>query len=161
MSESQETVVCTIHSPLAGKVCGLDGVMDPAFSNRMVGDGIAVIPENTEVVAPVDGKVVSIFETKHAVVFENKANIRVLLHVGIDSMRLQGEGFIAHVINGQHVREGAKLLTLDLDYLQSHVQELTSPVVITESRKRYKIRPIAEGHVNIGDPLYEVVEIGV
>ncbi len=159
MIESQETVVCTIHSPLTGKICTLDSVMDPAFSNRMIGDGLAIIPESPEVIAPVSGKVISVFETKHAVVFENEDNIRVLLHIGIDSMRLKGKGFSAFVTNGQEVKEGEKLLSLDMDFIETHVQEMKSPVVITESRKRFKIRIIAEGHVNIGDPLYEVLDV--
>lgn len=161
MAESQESVVCVIHSPLSGTVCSLDEVKDPAFSKRMIGDGVAVIPEEMDVIAPVSGKVVSVFETKHAVVFENAADVRVLLHIGIDSMRLQGEGFSSHVANGQQVQKGEKLLSLDLDYLKAHVREMMSPVVITESRQRFGIRVVAVGHVEIGDPLYEVYELGV
>ena len=159
MNESQNSVVSVIHSPMKGEVCPLEEVPDPAFAQRFLGDGVAIIPEDSEVCAPAKGKIVSVFETKHAIVFQNEQNVRVLLHVGIGSMRLKGKGFEAYVDSGQNVEEGDKLLSLDLRYLAKRAETLASPLVMTNNRNRYKIRVIAKGHIEVGDPLFEVVEI--
>jgi glucose-specific phosphotransferase system IIA component len=159
MNVSQENVVSVIHSPMKGEVCSLEDVPDPAFSGRYIGDGVAIIPEDGIVCTPTDGTIVSVFETKHAIVFQNEQDVRILLHVGIGSMRLKGKGFHAHVDNGQQVKEGDKLLSLDLGYISKKADTLASPVIMTNNRKRCKIRVVAKGHIEVGDPLFEVVEI--
>lgn len=157
MSDSQETVVCTIHSPMRGKVCPLAEVPDPAFAQKVIGDGVAIEPTDETVYAPVDGTVQSVFETEHAIVFENNEHIRLLLHIGIGSMRLQGEGFTAHVRSGQQVKEGDRLLTLDLDYIREKADALVSPLVMTTPRDNYRIRVLAGDEVGVGDALFEIV----
>lgn len=157
MNDSQETVVCAIHSPMAGKVCPLTEVPDPAFAKKMIGDGIAIEPTGDAVYAPVDGTVLSVFETEHAIVFENTEHIRLLLHIGIGSMRLQGEGFTAHVKNGQQVKAGDRLLSLDLDYIRQKADALVSPIVMTESYDSCHIRLTADKEVEVGDVLFEIL----
>ena len=161
MSDSQCSVVCTVHSPMTGKLCSLEDVPDPAFAHRIIGDGVAIVPQEPEIYMPLDGKVISVFETKHAIVLEDDARFRVLMHVGIGTMRLQGKGFEAHVKNGQKAKKGEKLLSMDLEFLREKAEALASPIVITRPRdwKRYEVRVIAEGHVAAGEPLFEVVEI--
>lgn len=157
MSDSQETVVCTIHSPMTGKVCPITEVPDPAFAKKMIGDGIAIEPTDDAVYAPVDGTVLSVFETEHAIVFENNEHIRLLLHIGIGSMRLQGEGFTAHVKSGQQVKEGDKLLSMDLDYIREKADALVSPIVMTTPRDSYRVRVLADNEVGVGDALFEIL----
>ena len=157
MSEVSDSVVCIISSPMRGEVCPLDEVPDPAFSRRIMGDGVAIIPDDPTVVSPKDGHIISVFHTKHAIVFQNEDNIRILLHVGVGSMRLQGEGFEAHVDNGQKVEKGDKLLSLNLDYIKKNADALASPVIVTSPRNKYQVKVLAEGHIEVGDPLFELV----
>lgn len=156
---SEKKIICTIKSPMSGEIHSLDEIPDPAFARRMIGDGTAILPDDDGTIyAPADGKVVSVFETRHAIVFEEPSGIRVLLHVGIDSMRLQGKGFVAHVVSGQSVRAGAKLLTIDIAYVEQHTESMVSPVILTDLTKSQSIKVIAEGHVNVGDPIIEVYD---
>ncbi len=158
MSKINNSCACVVYSPIRGHVVDLSEVPDPAFSGKYMGDGVAVVPEGNEVCASSDGEIVSVFETKHAVVFEKKEKFRILLHVGIGSMRLKGEGFTAHVESGQKVKKGDKLLTLDVDYIKKMADDLASPIIMTSPRKGYSIRVVADGHIEIGDPLFEIVD---
>ena len=158
MSELSDSLVCVIHSPMDGEICPLEDLPDPVFANHMIGDGVAIVPDSPVVCTPADGKIISVFDTKHALVFENKKKFRVLLHVGIGSMRLQGEGFEAYVDNGQNVSSGDELLSLDLDYIKKEAETLASPVVLTSNKNRYKVRVVAKGHIKVGEPLFEIFE---
>ena len=159
MSELNDSVVCTIASPMRGEVCPLEEVPDPAFSRHIIGDGVAIIPDDSEVLSPADGRIVSVFETKHAIIFEKENNIRILLHVGIGSMRLQGQGFTSFVDNGQEVKSGDKLLSVDINYVEKRADALASPIVLTSPQNTYRVNVVAKGHIEVGDPLFEVVAL--
>ena len=150
-------VVCLIRSPLKGKVYNLEDVPDPAFSKKIIGDGVAILPEDVNVFSPTDNKVVSVFGAQHAVIFEKDEHIRILLHVGIGSMRLQGEGFRSYVDNGQDVSEGDKILSFDLNLIKKKADSLLSPIVFVAPRKQYAVRIVANEFVDVGDPLFELV----
>ena len=129
---------------------------DEAFAQRMMGDGAVVTPEDPIVRAPEDGEVAFVFDTKHAVGFVTDSGISLLIHVGIDTVKLNGEGFEALVESGQTVKKGDPMLKLDLDYLKAHAPSVTSPVLCTELEDNQRIHLLKEGPVKAGEALFEV-----
>ncbi|MGN2620721.1 glucose-specific PTS transporter subunit IIBC [Bacillus stercoris] len=117
--------------PLKGETVSLGDVPDQVFSERMMGEGFAINPTEGKVVAPADGEIVSIFPTKHAIGFMSAGGTEILIHVGIDTVKLNGEGFEAHVTSGQAVKQGELLLTFDLDYIKQHAASAVTPVIFT------------------------------
>ena len=156
LEQAVEAAVITIFSPVTGVAAALETTPDEAFAGKMMGDGAAVTPQEPYVRAPEDGTVVFVYETKHAVGFETDFGVSLLIHVGIDTVKLNGEGFEALVTNGQKVKKGEPMLKLDLEYLNAHASSLVSPVVCTELEEGQKIRLLAEGSVKAGDPLFEI-----
>ena len=118
-----------ISSPVTGTAADLSTAPDDAFAQRMMGDGAAVTPTDPYVRAPEDGEVAFVFDTKHAIGFVTDSGISLLIHVGIDTVKLNGEGFEALVENGQTVKKGDPMLKLDLDYLKNHAPSIVSPVL--------------------------------
>ena len=149
-----ESVV--IYSPVNGTAADLSETPDEAFAGRMMGDGAMVLPSQPEVYAPEDGEVCFVFETKHAIGFQTDSGIAMLLHMGIDTVNLNGEGFEVLVQGGTKVKKGDLLMRLDLEYLKAHAPSLASPVLCTELGENQKIRLLAEGEVKAGDPLFAV-----
>jgi glucose PTS system EIICBA or EIICB component len=121
----------SLASPIEGEIVELDKVPDEVFSDKLLGDGFAVVPKGNKVYAPADGEVTVLFPTKHAVAITTKEGLEVLIHVGIDTVSLNGEGFTAHVAQGDKVKKGDLLLTLDLELIGAKVKSLISPVIIT------------------------------
>lgn len=146
----------TISSPVDGTVADLSTVPDPAFAERMMGDGAAVTPENAIVKAPEDGEVCFVFDTKHAVGFMTDTGVGLLLHMGIDTVELGGNGFEALVEAGQKVKKGTPLLKMDLDYMKEHAPSIVSPVLCTELEDNQKIRLLKEGKIAAGEPLFAI-----
>lgn len=146
----------TISSPVDGTAADLSTVPDQAFAERMMGDGAAVTPENTIVKAPEDGEVCFVFDTKHAVGFMTDTGISLLLHMGIDTVELGGEGFEALVEAGKKVKKGTPLLKMDLNYIKEHAPSIVSPVVCTELADNQKIRLLKEGKITAGEPLFAI-----
>ncbi|MCI5640808.1 MAG: glucose PTS transporter subunit IIA [Lachnospiraceae bacterium] len=157
-SETVGTVVKTviISSPITGKAADLSTVPDEAFAGRMMGDGAVVTPTDTVVTAPEDGEVAFVFETKHAIGFTTDSGLSLLLHMGIDTVKLDGKGFTVFVENGQKVKKGDLLMKLDLDYLQAHAPSMVSPVLCTELEDHQKVRLLAEGEIKAGEALFAV-----
>lgn len=116
-----------------GETVSLGDVPDQVFSEKMMGEGFAIIPSEGKVVAPADGEIVSIFPTKHAIGFMSAGGTEILIHVGIDTVKLNGEGFEAHVTSGQAVKQGELLLTFDLDYIKQHAASAITPVIFTNT----------------------------
>lgn len=102
-----------IKAPLTGEAVGLAQVPDPAFAEKMMGEGIAIIPAEGKVTAPFDGKIANLMKSKHALVIEHTSGVQVLIHVGVDTVSLKGEGFTAHVQEGDSVTAGQLLLEFD------------------------------------------------
>lgn len=150
----QDSVI--ISSPITGIAADLTTAPDDAFAEKMMGDGAVVVPEDAIVRAPEDGEVLFVFATKHAIGFRTESGIGLIIHIGIDTVKLDGEGFDIYVNNGQRVKKGDPMMRLDLPFLREHAPSLVSPVICTELEKNQRIRRIAEGKVKVGEPLFAV-----
>lgn len=145
-----------ISSPISGVAADITTAPDEAFAEKMMGDGAVVTPEDPYIYAPEDGEVAFVFETKHAVGFVTETGISLLIHVGIDTVKLNGEGFEALVESGQKVKKGEPMLKLDIDYLSKNAPSLVSPVLCTELEDNQRIHLLKEGKVKAGEPLFEI-----
>ncbi|MCI9059784.1 MAG: PTS transporter subunit EIIC [Lachnospiraceae bacterium] len=145
-----------ISSPVTGTAADLSEAPDEAFAGRMMGDGAVVTPKDSIVRAPEDGEVCFVFETKHAVGFMTDTGLSILIHMGIDTVALNGQGFEVLVENGQKVKKGDPMLKLDLDYLKANAPSLASPVLCTELEENQKIRLLKEGNITAGEALFAV-----
>jgi beta-glucoside PTS system EIICBA component len=144
-----------VAAPMSGTVVPLDEVADPAFSRGTMGKGVAIVPSSGEVVSPVDGVVVTVFGTKHVVGLRSDDGVEVLVHVGIDTVNLGGKHFTAHVADGDRVRVGDLLLTVDLPAVQA-THDTTTVVVVTNPTAFAGVEPVAAGAVRAGDDLLAV-----
>ncbi|WP_226581638.1 PTS glucose transporter subunit IIA [Halobacillus litoralis] len=120
-----------IVAPVNGKVVSLDEVDDPVFSQRMMGDGVAVEPTDGKVVSPVSGEIVQLFPTNHAVGIKTKSGVEVLVHIGLETVSMEGEGFEGHVKTGDKVQAGDELITFDMNLVKEKAKSTITPVVIT------------------------------
>ena len=145
-----------ISSPITGNAADLSTAPDEAFAERMMGDGVVVTPEDPYVRAPENGEVAFVFDTKHAIGFITESGISLLIHVGIDTVKLNGEGFEALVESGQEVKKGDPMLKLDLEYLSKNAPSIASPVLCTELEENQRIHLLKEGRVKAGEPLFEI-----
>lgn len=129
----------TILQPLEGEIVPLDVVPDPVFSQKMIGDGFAVNPTNGTVVSPVDGEIISVFPTKHAVSVKSADGREILIHVGLETVTLNGEGFTSFVSDGQRVQKGQKLLEADFEFIKEKVPSIITPVIFTNLAENERI----------------------
>ena len=125
--------------PLEGQVVSIETVPDPVFSQKMVGDGFAIQPTNGTVISPVDGEVISVFPTKHAVSLKDQNGHEILIHVGLETVNLNGEGFTSFVNDGQKVKKGQKLLEVDFVSIKDKVPSIITPVVFTNLSENEKV----------------------
>lgn len=145
-----------IGSPVEGIASDLSKAPDEAFAGRMMGDGAAVTPTDPIVTAPVDGEVTFIFDTKHAIGFAADNGISILLHMGIDTVKLGGKGFEILVEAGQKVKQGTPLMKLDLEYLKANAPSIMSPVLCTELEDNQKVRLLKEGPIKKSEGLFAI-----
>lgn len=145
-----------ISSPLTGTAADLSTAPDEAFAGKLMGDGALVTPEDGAVFAPEDGEICFVFDTKHAVGFKTDSGITMLIHVGIDTVKLNGQGFRVLVKEGQKVKKGTKMMELDLAYLNAHAPSVATPVLCTELEENQRIRLIKEGSIKAGEELFAV-----
>lgn len=146
----------TITAPLAGKVIPISAVDDPVFAQCMVGDGIAIVPESDEVLAPVSGTLTQVFPTGHAAGITTPEGLEILIHVGLDTVELKGEGFTILAQQGQQVVAGTPLLRFDLSKLQTTARSLQTPVIITNMAKVKELKKRDENQVAAGDWILKV-----
>ncbi|MCA0985354.1 PTS glucose transporter subunit IIA [Halobacillus yeomjeoni] len=118
-------------APLNGKVVPIDEVDDPVFSQKMMGDGIAIEQTDGKVVSPIAGEIVQIFPTNHAVGIKTKSGVEVLVHIGLETVSMEGEGFEGHVKTGDKVNPGDHLITFDTELVKEKAKSTITPVVIT------------------------------
>ena len=149
-----ETII--VSSPITGDAVEISEVPDEGFAGKMMGDGTGVTPTEAEIVAPEDGVVAFVFETKHALGFQTDSGLEMLLHIGIDTVALNGQGFEVFVKNGQSVKKGELLMKIDISYLTEHAPSLCSPVLCTDLKENQKVRLLAKGKVKAGEPLFAV-----
>jgi glucose-specific phosphotransferase system IIA component len=140
-----------IISPMDGHVVRLEEVPDEVFSKGLSGDGMAIIPLSGTVVAPIEGVVSRIFPTNHAFLISNKSGIEVMVHIGLDTVELKGEGFKRLVKEGTKVSTGTPIISVNLDYLESKRKEIITPILINCEKKieieKHKIGIIREGEL--------------
>ncbi|WP_148876963.1 N-acetylglucosamine-specific PTS transporter subunit IIBC [Serratia marcescens] len=147
----------TLVAPVTGEVVALDQVPDEAFASKAVGDGLAIRPTDKIVVAPADGTVVKIFNTNHAFCLETDKGAEIVVHMGIDTVALEGQGFKRLVEEGAEVKAGQPILELDLDYLNANARSMISPVVVSNSDDYAGLAALASGSVVAGQTkLYEI-----
>ena len=139
-----------IFSPLDGKVVDIENVPDEVFSQKLVGDGIAIIPSSSIVVSPINGIISRIFPTKHAFSIRGN-NIEVMVHIGLDTVSLQGEGFEALAKDGDKVKIGTPIIRLDKEYLISQGKEIITPIIVSSQKdisiKKHKLSTVSKGEL--------------
>ena len=145
-----------IYSPVDGIAADLSTAPDEGFAGKMMGDGAVVTPTEGTVYAPADGEVEFIFDTKHAIGFQTDSGIPMLLHMGIDTVKLEGKGFEILVTEGQKVKKGEPMMKLDLEFLSANAPSITSPILDTEVEDNQRIRLLANGEIKAGEPLFAV-----
>ena len=157
--DSQETAAAEskeIESPLTGTIIPLSEVHDEVFASEMMGKGCAIIPEEGKVYAPFDGKVVGLLDSHHAVGMESTDGVEVLIHVGVDTVKLNGRCFTIHVEEGEQVKKGQLLLEFDIPGIKEAGYEVTTPVIITNSDEFHDVQMKAEGQVTAGTQILEL-----
>ena len=161
-SASDKTVTKTIilGSPLNGEAKELSETPDEAFAGGMMGQGACMIPEDGTLYAPCDGEVTFVFDTKHAIGFETEDGINMLFHMGIDTVKLDGQGFTVLVENGQKVKKGDPMLKMDVDFISKNAPSTASPVLCTDLDDNMQVRLIKTGKVNMGEDLIAIDILG-
>jgi len=142
-----------IYSPLTGIATALSEVNDPVFAEEMMGKGIAVIPTVGHVVAPCDGEIITIFRTLHAITMKGDNGVEIIIHVGLDTISLDGRYFESHVADGTHVKKGDLLLTFDLDKIKAEGYDVITPIIITNSAEFQSVQMVEKKEVDLGDLL--------
>lgn len=141
----------TIFAPLNGKITALENVPDPTFSKKMMGDGLAIEPTDGKVVSPVDGEVVVTFPTKHAIGLKSKTGIEILIHIGLETVQMDGEGFDIHVKQGDNVKVGDLLITFDLQLIKKKAASHITPVIITNGDNHLSYEKTTDDTVIAGE----------
>lgn len=130
-SNNQNIVNETVASPMKGKVIGLEKIQDPTFSSGVMGDGVGIVPTDGKVYAPFDGTIEAVFPTNHALGMKSDNGIELMIHIGVDTVKLKGEYFHSHVSNGQTVKKGDLLIEFDLEAIQEAGFDITTAVIVT------------------------------
>lgn len=136
-----------IGAPLQGEVLVLSEIDDPVFGSEALGQGCAIKPSKGEVVAPFDGTIEQVADTKHAVGMTGDNGVEVLIHVGMDTVELNGQGYEPQVKVGDKVKKGQLLLKFDMDFISSKGYQLTTPVVVTNTDDFASVEKCASGNV--------------
>ncbi|CAM3158335.1 PTS family enzyme IIC (N-terminal); enzyme IIB (center); enzyme IIA (C-terminal), N-acetylglucosamine-specific [Xenorhabdus nematophila ATCC 19061] len=156
--KQKKKTILTLMAPMSGEVVNLEDVPDEAFSSKLVGEGIAIRPISDIVFSPVDGTVVKIFDTNHALCITTDNGVEVIVHIGIDTVSLDGKGFERLVEEGMQVKAGSPILKLDLNYLNLHAKSLISPVIISNIDDYEGVNIICKGSVTANKSvLFQVI----
>lgn len=134
----------TVNSPLSGSIVPLEQVADETFASGLLGKGVGIVPDQGRVISPVDGRVASLFRTGHAIGLAAENGVELLIHVGLDTVQLNGKHFTAHVVQDQPVRRGDLLIEFDLSALREAGYDLTTPVIVSNSDDYLDVFPISE-----------------
>lgn len=156
--ESAKETTLTVFSPLSGETMPLEKIEDAAFSQGLLGLGIGIIPAKGEVVAPFDGTILSLFPTNHAIGIVSDDGIEVLIHIGLDTVQLDGHYFNSLIQQGEHVTKGQKLVTFEIDKITQAGFSVVTPVIVTNTSDYLDILPTDSSQVNAGQTLLKGLE---
>lgn len=154
---TEKKIICapkTIYNPLKGKVIPLNEVEDPAFAQGIMGVGVGIEPEDEFVYAPVDGTVVTVFPTGHAVGMLSEDGMEVLIHIGIDTVQMNGEGFKTFVKDGEKVKAGDLLVQFNREKIKENGYKTTTMVLVSNAAAIGQISDVVSGETEILSPLY-------
>lgn len=147
-----------LGSPAAGTAVSIKEVNDPTFSEGILGDGVAVIPSEGKIYAPADGEIGMVFDTLHAVSMTTDFGAEVLIHVGLDTVQLKGDGFEGHVNAGDKVKKGDLLLTVDLEKVKAAGYDIITPMLICNTADYASVEGSFGKAVSAGDEILKVEE---
>ena len=146
----------TLYSHMNGTAVKFEDVEDEVFSQKILGEGAAVEPSEGKLYAPCDGKIDSVFDTKHAVNMVSDDGVEILLHIGIDTVKLGGQYFEAHVSDGQEVKKGDLLISFDMDKIKAAGYKVTTPLIIGNTDDFASVEPVAQNSVSAGDMILKI-----
>ena len=146
-----------IISPISGTLMKLEDVQDGAFSTGALGKGAAILPEEGMVYAPVNGVVTTLFPTLHAIGITSDEGVEVLIHIGLDTVQLHGEGFEAFVKQGDHIEKGQKLIQFDMEAITKAGYCIETPIVITNSANFMDVLPENKETIMHGENLMHII----
>lgn len=144
-----------IYSPLNGTIIPIEEIPDEAFAEKIIGDGVGLIPTGDTIYAPCDADDISIFDTNHAISFETSNGLELIVHFGIDTVKLDGKGFERLVEDGQSVKKGDALVKFDLEYIKAHAKSHKTPVIISNMDVVAELVK-STGQISAGDVLLKV-----
>src|SRR5918999_4826911 len=146
----------TLVAPVSGIIVPLDRVPDAVFAQRLVGDGIAIDPLDQRLVAPCDARILQVHRAGHALTL-SASGLEILIHIGLDTVKLNGKGFSSNVQAGDDVRAGDRLMTFDADFIATHARSLLSPMLVTSMDRVASLQPRSGKVVAGRDVVMEVV----
>lgn len=147
---------CTIYAPVNGKMINISEVPDPVFSKKLMGDGVGFMFDGDTLYAPLDGKVKLVAATKHAIGFEARNKAEVLMHIGLDTVALKGEGFEVLVNEGDKVKHGTPIVKINRKLMKEKAIDLTTPLVITNPE--YTVQLENQENVIVGTVIMKCIE---
>jgi len=148
--------VMELYAHMNGAVVLLENVEDEAFSSKVLGDGIAIEPAEGKLYAPCDGKVDMVFDTKHAINLVSKDGCEILLHIGIDTVKLSGKFFESHVSDGQEIHKGDLLISFDIEKIRNAGYKTTTPMIICNTDDYNSVEAIGTGNTTVGEKIIEI-----
>ena len=146
-----------VYSPLKGEVKLLEEAEDEAFASGALGKGAAVVPVEGKVVAPADGKIVTLFPTNHAIAIETNSGVELLIHVGLDTVQLDGKYFYPKVKEGDTVKRGDLMLEFDINEIEKAGYVLTTPVIVTNTDEYLDVVEMNSGNIDFGEELIAIL----
>lgn len=147
-----------LGAPIEGEAVELSKVSDPTFGEEILGKGVAIIPSVGKVVAPIDGTIAMVFDTKHAISMTSDSGIEILIHIGLDTVTLKGELFTAHVAAGDKVKAGDLLLEFDIEAIKAAGLETIAPMVICNTPDYSEIQAATGKNVKLLDEVLTVAK---
>ncbi len=157
-SKKKQTSIEVIGAPIRGEAVPSSEIADPTFKEELLGRGMAIKPTEGKVYAPVDGTVEVVFDTLHAITLRSQLGAEVLIHVGLDTVKLQGKYFNAHVKAGEVVQKGQLLLEFDREGIKSEGYDTIVPIVICNTDTYKEVISNTGAKINPGDPVLELIK---
>lgn len=140
-----------MHSPVKGKIVDISEVPDPVFAEKMMGEGVAILPESDIICSPIKGSVLQVFETKHAVALKSDEDLEIIIHIGLETVNLKGEGFEVLVKEGDEINIGTELVKIDLQFLKNKGINPITPIIVVNHENKVITKSL--GYKNIGDSI--------